>query len=104
MSVSIARQTKSIHLLRALLRESTYLPDAVARQYFRNYVVSRFKAYQPKQNATSSPAVQLLDKYRHRNFKRRQLSIILERTSKLQKKAQKGLYYLRRANQGSCHV
>lgn len=100
MSVSIARQTKSLHLLRALLRESTYLPDAVARQYFRRYIVSRFRAYQPKQNATSSFAVQAVDRYRHRSFKRRQLNIIVERTGKLQSKAQKSLNYLRRANQG----
>jgi hypothetical protein len=90
-----ASHTKSIHLLRALLREATYLPDAAARHYFRTYIVDRFRAYQPKQNATTS-----LDPYRHRNYKRRQLSIITERTSKLQKKAQKGLHYLRRANQG----
>ncbi|KAF2818924.1 hypothetical protein CC86DRAFT_152462 [Ophiobolus disseminans] len=103
MLASILRapsQTKSIHLLRALLREATYLPDAVARQYFRRYIVSRFKAYQPKQNATASFAVQAVEKYRHRAFKRRHVSIITERASKLQKKAQKGLYYLRRANQG----
>lgn len=103
MSASIpqaASQTKSLHLLRALLREASYLPDAVARQYFRRYIVSRFKAYQPSQNASTSYDVHALEKYRHRSFKRRQLSIIIERSSKQQKKAQKGLYYLRRANQG----
>jgi hypothetical protein len=87
-------------VLRALLREATYLPDAVARQYFRRYIVSRFKAYQPKQNATASFGVQAVEKYRHRSFKRRQLSIIAERTSKQQAKARKGLHYLQRANQG----
>jgi hypothetical protein len=100
MSALLPRHTKSIHLLRALLRESTYLPDATARQYFRRYIVSRFKAYQPKQNATASYTVQAVEKYRHRSFKRRQLSIITERASKLQSKARKGLHYLRRANQG----
>ena len=100
MSAPLPQHTKSIHLLRALLRESTYLPDAHARQYFRRYIVARFKAYQPKQNATASYAVQALERYRHRAFKRRQLSVIVERASKLQRKAQKGLHYLRRANQG----
>src|SRR5947209_1094177 len=95
-----ASSNKSIHVLRALLREATYPPDAVARQYFRRYIVSRFKAYQPKQNATASFGVQAVDKYRHRSFKRRQLSIIAERTSKQQAKARKGLHYLQRANQG----
>ncbi|KAH7071800.1 hypothetical protein BKA63DRAFT_418090 [Paraphoma chrysanthemicola] len=94
-SLPAVSHTKSIHLLRALLREATYLPDAVARRYFRTYIVDRFRAYQPKQHGTIA-----LDQYRHRSFKRRQLSIITERASALQKKAQKGLYYLRRANQG----
>jgi hypothetical protein len=100
MSPAASSHTQSIHLLRALLREATYLPDAVARQYFHRYIVNRFRAYQPKQNATTSFAVQAVEKYRHRSFKRRQLNIITERTSKVQKKAQKGLHYLRRANQG----
>jgi hypothetical protein len=95
-----ASHTKSIHLLRALLREATYLPDAHARQYFHRYILHRFKAYQPKHNATATVSVEAVERYRHRSFKRRQLSIITERTSKLQKKAQKGLHYLRRANQG----
>jgi hypothetical protein len=97
---SAASHTKSLHLLRALLREATYLPDAVARPYFRRYIVNRFKAYQPSRNATASFDVEALEKYRHRSFKRRKLSVIKERTSKLQKKAQKGLHYMRRANQG----
>jgi hypothetical protein len=97
MSVPPAKAT---HLLRALLREATYLPDAVARQYFRRYIVHRFKAYQPRENATASLRSEDVERYRHRSFKRRQLSIIHARTSKLQQKAQKGLHYLRRANQG----
>lgn len=95
-----ASHTKSIHLLRALLREATYLPDAVARQHFHRYIVDRFRAYQPRQNATSSIALQALGQYRHRNVKRRKLSIITERADKVHRKAQKGLHYLRRANQG----
>ena len=34
--------TKSLHLLRSLLREASYLPDATARTYFRLYIVARF--------------------------------------------------------------
>jgi hypothetical protein len=97
---SAASHTKSLHLLRALLREATYLPDAVARPYFRRYIVNRFKAYQPARNATASFSVEALETYRHGSVKRRKLSIIQERTTKLQRKAQKGLHYLRRANQG----
>jgi hypothetical protein len=91
---------KPLPLLRALLREASYLPDATARSYFRRYIVGRYKAYQPKQNATASLDVQAVEKYRHRSFKRRQIAIINERTRPLLRKGQKGLNFLRRANQG----
>jgi hypothetical protein len=91
---------KPLHLLRALLREASYLPDAAARGYFRRYIVSRYKAYQPRQNATASFDVQAVERYRHRSFKRRQIAIINERTRPLLRKGQKGLNFLRRANQG----
>jgi hypothetical protein len=89
-----------LHLLRALLREASYLPDATARGYFRRYIVSRYKAYQPRQNATASFDVQAVERYRHRSFKRRQIAIIQERTRPLLRKGRKGLNFLRRANQG----
>lgn len=92
--------TKSLHLLRSLLREASYLPDAAARTYFRRYIVSRFKAYQPRPNATASFDVNAVQKYRHRSFKRRHIGIIHARTGQQQRKAQKGLNFLRRANQG----
>ncbi|KAI4650097.1 uncharacterized protein J4E78_008379 [Alternaria triticimaculans] len=95
-----ASRLRPVHLLRALLREASYLPDATARTYFRRYIVSRFKAYQPKQNATASFDVQAVEKYRHRSFKRRQIAIINERTRPLLRKGQKGLNFLRRANLG----
>jgi hypothetical protein len=93
-------QTKSLHLLRSLLREASYLPDATARTYFRRYVVARFKAYQPKPSATASFDVDAVEKYRHRSFKRRHTGIINARAGQQQRKAQKGLNFLRRANQG----
>jgi hypothetical protein len=95
-----ASNLKTTHLLRSLLREATYIPDAHARQYFRRYIANRFKAYQPAQNATASVDVHALDKYRHRAFQKRKASVIIERTRATQQKAQKGLSYLRRANQG----
>ncbi|KAF3006056.1 hypothetical protein E8E13_010907 [Curvularia kusanoi] len=95
-----ATHTKSLHLLRALLREASYLPDVTARNYFRRYIVARFKAYQPRQNATASFDVQAVEKYRHRSFKRRDEAIINARAAQQLGKAQKGLNYLRRANQG----
>lgn len=38
------------HLLRATLRECTYLPDPIARDYMRNHIISRYRAvsYRPK--------------------------------------------------------
>lgn len=89
-----------LHLLRALLREASYLPDATARTYFSRYILARFKAYQPRHNATSSAALDAVQRYRHRSFKRRHTAIIHERTRPLLAKGRKGLNFLRRANQG----
>jgi hypothetical protein len=99
-----AAHTKSLHLLRALLREASYLPDVTARDYFRRYIVARFKAYQPRPNATASFDVAAVDKFRHRSFKRRHEGIINERAGQQQRKAQKGLNLLRRANQGEGRI
>ncbi|KAL6702452.1 hypothetical protein ACN47E_001843 [Coniothyrium glycines] len=95
-----ASPLKSLHLLRSLLREASYLPDATARSYFRRYIVHRFKAYQPKQNATASHHVDAVQRYRHRSFRRRQPAVIEDRTRPMLRKAHKGLTFLRRANQG----
>ncbi|KAL1608564.1 hypothetical protein SLS60_003508 [Paraconiothyrium brasiliense] len=91
---------KSVHLLRALLREASYLPDANARHYFRRYIVNRFRAYQPAQNASPSLHAQAVEKKRQGFGKRRDVSIIQDRTREMQYKAKKGLNYLRRANNG----
>lgn len=91
---------KSLHLLRALLREASYLPDANARSYFRRYIVNRFRAYQPQENASSSLLAKAVEKKRHRFGKRRPAPIIEERTQAMQRKAKKGLNYLRLANTG----
>ncbi|KZM18627.1 uncharacterized protein EKO05_0000687 [Ascochyta rabiei] len=93
-------QAKSLRLLRALLREASYLPDAAARDYFRRYAVARFRAYQPADHATASFDVLALAKHRHRAFKRRHLAVIRARTAQQQRQAHKGLNLLRRANQG----
>lgn len=89
-----------LHLLRALLREASYLPDATARAYFRRYIVSRFKAYQPHQNATASAAIDALHRGRQQTFKRRHGAIIHSRAQPLLRKGRKALNFLRRANQG----
>lgn len=69
---------KSLHLLRALLREASYLPDANARLFFRRYIVHRFKAYQKKRSIS-----------------------IEKRSPSVHRKATKGLNYLRFANLGN---
>lgn len=101
MSTS-ASSLRPIHLLRALLREASYLPDATARTYFRRHIVNRFKAYQPKENATGAAAlpIQAVAKYQHKSFRRRKIAIIQERARPLLRRAQKSLNFLRRANLG----
>lgn len=91
---------KAIHLLRALLREASYLPDATARGFFRRYIVNRFRAYQPAANASPSFDARAIEKKRHGFGKRKQLSIIQERAQLAQRRGRKGLNYLRRANGG----
>lgn len=93
---------KSIHLLRALLREASYLPDETARNYFSGYIVNRFRAYHPRHNASASASVQAdtVNKYKHRSFKKRRQAVIDSRTRPMLRKAQKGLNYLKRANLG----
>ncbi|KAF1954416.1 hypothetical protein CC80DRAFT_550441 [Byssothecium circinans] len=95
-----ASQLESVHLLRALLREASYLPDANARTYFRRYIVSRFRAYQPVKNANHSREAQAIERYTQRSSRRRHEDIIKARTRAMQRKGQKGLNYLRRATVG----
>lgn len=77
------------HLLRALLREASYLPDAAARCFVRQHVVNRFRAYQPWHKAPVSTGV-----------KRRPAAILDARTRPKLRQAHKALNFLRRANQG----
>lgn len=77
------------HLLRALLRECTYLPDPAARSYTHHHVLNRFRDYHPRQEKdqkdakpSTSPA-----------FSPPRLRGAL-------KNAQKSLNFLRRANEG----
>jgi hypothetical protein len=99
-----AQNLKAIHLFRALLRETTYLPDSAARQYFRKYVVARFKAYQPAKNATvNRDTGRNIDNFRLKGYKRRKTSVITLRTPEKLRIGNKALNYLRRANHGEIH-
>lgn len=86
---------QSTSLLRALLREASYLPDANARSFFRRYIVNRFQAYQPADKASLAA-----DTHRHGFGKRKHSAIIDERARVVQRRARRGLNYLRRANNG----
>ncbi|KAF2450308.1 hypothetical protein P171DRAFT_348559 [Karstenula rhodostoma CBS 690.94] len=93
-------QPPPTHTLRALLRETSYLPDANARRFFRRYIVNRFRAYQPAENASPSLDAHAVEKKRHGFGKRRDVSIIEERARAVRDQGKKGLNYLRRANNG----
>lgn len=73
------------HILRAILRQCTYLPDSSARRYFRNYVVARFRRYNPRPPVSSDLTSRL-----------QQVKVQKD----LIKKARKGLVFLERANNG----
>lgn len=92
---------KAIHLFRALLRETTYLPDSASRKYFRHYVVARFKAYQPARNATVNRDTERnIDDFRLKGYRRRKTSIIEQRTDEKLRFGNRALNYLRRTNNG----
>lgn len=68
------------HVLRALLRQATYLPDKAARHYFHQYIIARYRKY------LTPPSVPP--------------SWTLKRQSSILKEARKGLRFLARANDG----
>ncbi|KAK8159582.1 hypothetical protein IWX90DRAFT_440795 [Phyllosticta citrichinensis] len=76
----------SRRLLRALLREATYLPDPAARQFVRRHVLSSFDDYRIKPTKPDSE----LDS----------LKFSPERIREKFRQARKGLSLLRRANEG----
>lgn len=87
--------TLARHLLRALLRECTYLPDAAARSYFRQHVLARFREYHPPSSRNTStwpPEKHKLAKYSH--------DALPQRLQALLRQARKGLSLLRHANEG----
>jgi hypothetical protein len=67
------------HLLRAILRESTYLPDRQARIYVATHATARFREYSPGQKPDD---------------------ILIQRRHTQLDNARKSLSELRRANQG----
>ena len=73
-----------VHLVRALLRECTYLPDPAACTYLRSYIVARFREYWPNKPGDSR-SVLLPTESRQRN---------------LLKQARKGLNTISLANTG----
>lgn len=56
-------QSNSLHLLRALLRECTYLPDPAARTFWHHHLLHRFRAYCPRETDApwKKPKVKLVD-------------------------------------------
>ena len=51
----VYRGQVTIYLLRALLRQCTYLPDPEARRYIHFHVISRFRDYCPRQRPGAKP-------------------------------------------------
>ena len=77
----------TIHLFRALLRQTSYLPDPASRTFFHSLITSRFRQYHPRKifaHAASGT----------------RLAVVGSRQGKLLKTARKGLSLLQRANDG----
>ncbi|KAK3699717.1 hypothetical protein LTR37_016322 [Vermiconidia calcicola] len=77
-------KSQSRHLLRAILRECTYLPDPSARQWVSQHVISRFRTYSFKV-------------WKHRKDEGSEFNDRLQRKLK---EAKHALSRLRRANEG----
>lgn len=73
--------TNPLHLLRALLRECTYLPDPNARKYIHRHVLQTYRNYLPK-------------------IKERRKEVPLARQVSLLHRGRQSLSLLQRANQG----
>src|SRR5262249_20872833 len=78
--------TNPLHIYRALLRECTYLPDPIARDYLRKHVISSFRAYIPSRPPKPPNAKPNL--------------LTPERKTRALRRARHGLYTLQRANVG----
>jgi hypothetical protein len=87
------------HLLRATLRECSYLPDPIARKYMHKYVLDRYRrnssslslSYDQKIRQSQSQSEEYREKVK---------AASLERQKGLRKSAKKFLSLLQRANQG----
>ena len=88
VAIDNTHEQKTVHLFRALLRQCTYLPDPAARHYLHRHVVSRFRAYHPK---NILPA---------KSRGSRRLSVVGERRESLLKTARRAVVFLERANDG----
>ena len=77
----LPQKTEWLHLFRALLRQSSYLPDPIAKNYMRQYVVSSYRNYAPK----------------HPKAK---VEVPPRRQIRLRRRGRKMLSVLERANQG----
>lgn len=86
------------HLLRATLRECSYLPDPIARKYMHKYVLERYRkklsAFAPDEQKDTKPR-RLSAKYQERLN-----AASLEKQKKLNKSARSILSLIRRGNQG----
>lgn len=79
-----------LHLLRALLRECTYLPDPAAREYMHKHIFSRYRVYCPRPSRYTPSTPNLP----------RNSALFLVRQLNLLQTAQDGLALLQRANNG----
>ena len=88
---SLPHSNDPTHLLRALLRECTYLPDPASRPILTRSVLSRFREYHPPRDAHETAA---------KEKKKSKYPPSPERKAKITTAARRALSLLIRANQG----
>ena len=92
------KTTTTLHLLRALLREASYLPDPASRTYFKAHIASRFRDYCPRSTTSKSRSKGVGETGAKAAPKAR---ASWERTTRMLAQGRQELVFLKKANAGS---
>ncbi|KAL1984640.1 hypothetical protein VTN96DRAFT_8862 [Rasamsonia emersonii] len=88
------------HLLRALLRECSYLPDPIARKYMHDHVMLRYRDYADKHREYLDKCRKYTEKYHRPPSFPPPKALSILRQARLRRAAKQTLSLLVRANEG----
>ena len=88
----------TLNLLRALLREASYLPDPASRTYFKAHIVRRFRDYCPRSSTSDSSSKVHKETHAEAALNTRPPQ---GRTTRMLAQGRQELVFLKKANAGS---